>query len=127
MNLERITLKEYQKRRPKSYLEECLANGTAEYYVVNYNGEEHPFFFYKEDTVAKICVEEKSPNSLFEQKEAMYEIFCFLKKNGFKTVKITLLNDSFIERNELAIQYGFKKTRQEEVAGRKLIHYEKEL
>lgn len=127
MNLEKLTLEEYQKTKTKSYLEECLENDTAEYYVVNYNGEEHQFFFYKHGCVADICVEEKAQNSLFEHKEAMSEIFCLLKKKGFKAVKLTLSNDFFNERNELAIQYGFKEKGREEVAGGKFIHYEKEL
>ena len=45
MNLKKVTLEEYQSRKTKTYLEECLEKGTAEYYVVNYNGEEHQFFF----------------------------------------------------------------------------------
>ena len=73
MNLKKLTLEEYPNRKTKTYLEECLENGTAEYYVVNYNEEEYQFFFYKKDDVAEICVEEKSPNSLFDYKDAIDE------------------------------------------------------
>ncbi len=63
MNLKKLTLEEYQKRQDKSYLEECLENNTVEYYIVDYNGEEHEFFFYKNQDIANMCVEEKSLNS----------------------------------------------------------------
>ena len=48
MNLKKLTL------------EECLENNTDEYYIVDYNGEEHEFFFYKNQDIANMCVEEKS-------------------------------------------------------------------
>ena len=115
------------KKITKSYLEECLENGTAEYYVVNYNGEEHQFFFYKHNCVADICVEEKSSNSLFDYAEAMNEVFSFLKKKGFKTIRINLSNDFFVERNDLAREYGFKEVGREKIAERNFIHYERKL
>lgn len=129
MDWERLTLQKYQKMiyDKKTYLEECLENGTAEYYIINYNGKKHHFFFYKHDFIADICVEEKSSNSLFDDSEVMNEIFSFLKKKGFKIIRITLSNDFFIERNDLAREYGFKEVRREEIAERNFIHYEREL
>lgn len=129
MNLERLTLEKYQKSKSdkKTYLGECLENGTAEYYIVNYKDEKHQFFFYKHDFIADICVEEKSSNSLFDYAEVMNEIFSFLKKKGFKTIRMTLSNDFFVERNDLAREYGFKEVGREKIAEKNFIHYEMEL
>lgn len=129
MDLERLTLEEYQKSisSKKTYLEECLENGTAEYYIINYSGKQHQFFFYKQDFIADICVEEKSDDSLFDYAEVMNEIFSFLKKKGFKGVRITLSNDFFVKRNDLARKYGFKEVGREEIAERNFIHYERKL
>lgn len=129
MDLERLTLEQYQKSTSdkKTYLEECLENGTAEYYIVNYKDKKHQFFFYKHDFIADICVEEKSSNSLFDYAEVMNEIFSFLKKKGFKMIRITLSNDFFVERNDLAREYGFKEVGREKIAEKNFIHYEMEL
>lgn len=109
MNLKKLTLEEYQSRKPKSYLEECLENGTAEYYIVNYNEKEYQFFFYKKtDDIAKIHVEENSSDALFDYEDVMQEIFTFLKEQGFKKVKITLMDEQE-KRKTLALKYGFKE------------------
>ena len=109
MNLKKLTLEEYQSRKPKSYLEESLENGTAEYYIVNYNEKEYQFFFYKKtDDIAKIHVEENSSDALFDYEDVMQEIFTFLKEQGFKKVKITLMDEQE-KRKTLALKYGFKE------------------
>ena len=127
MNLKRLTLEEYQKRKAKSYLEKCLKNGTAEYYIINYNDEEYQFFFYKkpEDT-ADLCVDQHAPKSLFDYKDVMNEIFAFLKEKGYKKVEITLM-DNFDERKALALKYGFKEIQKYKQGISQFVDYCKEL
>ena len=127
MDLKKLTLEEYQNKKTKTYLEECLENGMAEYYIVNYNGKEYQFLFYKNNDTAEICVKEKSPNSLFDYGDAMNEIFSFLKERGYKKVTITLEANKFIERQELAIRYGFNEIRKFEHANVSFIEYYKNL
>ena len=109
MNIQKLTLKEYQDRKPKSYLEKCMEDGTAEYYIINYKENEYQFFFYKKpNNTAEICVEENSANSLFDYEDAMNKIFSFLQEKGYKKIKITLM-DNLKTRKNLAIKYGFKE------------------
>ncbi len=127
MNLKRLTLGEYQKRQGRSYLEECLENNTAEFYIIDYNGEEHEFFFYKNQDTADMCVEERSLNSLFDHEDAMLEIFSFLKDKGYKKAKIVLDNTKFKNRKKLALKYGFEEKLKIENGDYKFVEYWKNL
>ena len=116
MKFTRIYLEEYLNRLPenfkknkkgKTYLEECLENNTAEYYIIDNNKE---FFFYKkENDIVGLCVDEKGMESIFDNKKIMNAIFEFLKQKGYKKAIISLDKNHYIKRHNLALEYGFEE------------------
>lgn len=124
MNFKRINLQEYLERKPKTYLEERLADGSAEYYVA----EEKEFFFYNEgEGCADLWVFQTSEESIFDDKEDMLKIFEFLKNKGVKKVTLSLFKDKYVYRHDLATFYGFKETGVTVQESREFVEYEKYL
>lgn len=113
MEFRRVSLEEYADNLPDnlqnlgfSFLEECLQNGTAEYYVIDDKDE---FFFYiLKDKAVDLCVHEKSPSSLFDDEEKMWKIFDFLRDEGYQKIHIVLFKNRYVNRNNKAEIYGFE-------------------
>lgn len=121
-SIKKINLEEYLVGRPKTYLEERLIDGTAEYYLVN---ENNYFYFYKETDYIDLIVNEKSPESIFDDENIMKDIFSFLKNNNYKKVHITLYKYKYPERQVKAIKYGFKEINGIKRGINEFIEYEK--
>ena len=112
------------RKNKKTYLEECLENDTAEFYLID---NKYEFFFYKNDKVADLCIDEKSKDSIFDNEEIMMNIFDFLKIKGYKIITISLLKDKFINRHKRALQYDFDIKQNIVINDYEIIIYEKVL